>query len=67
MTTPIVLVIAFAVVFCLGRWLGQVESRERQAHIRHIATLIVQACPPDCPDCAENDADAELDREVAKP
>ena len=67
MTTPIILVIAFAVVFCLGRWLGRVESRERQAHIRHIATLIVQACPADSPDCAANDADAELDREVAKP
>jgi len=71
MTTTIAIVLTAAVAFCLGRWYGRAERADIArivALINSIPAVVIQTCPPNCPDCAANRwADAELDAEIGKP
>jgi len=55
MTTTIVIVLVAAVAFCLGRWYGRAERADIArivALINSIPAVVIQTCPPNCPDCA---------------
>jgi len=68
MTTTISIVIVAAVAFVLGRWYGRAERADIARIVKlinSIPAVVIQTCPPNCPDCAANrGADAELDDEI---